>query len=161
AGQAIRALLDVDVTLVVNGAIRIGVEHRIGSSKDGHHGEIVLDATPGVVDCGLHVTGRFHPFVVDVNHELVAAYEVVVLPRARVARVNSLPALVMKLRAIAGDVNGTPGFGEGRRTVGLFLAVIGTRRAAAGIRDVVSEIGIEFGRFRAAARVPDGRLAAP
>ncbi len=103
---------------------------------------------------------RFHPFIVDVKNQLVAAHEVVVLPRARVASVSGLAALVTKFAAVARDVNGTLRFGKRSGAVGLFLSVVGRGRATGRIRNVVPEIRIEFVCFGATARIPNCWIAA-
>src|SRR5215204_4133970 len=95
---------------------------------------------------------------VHVDDELVAAHVIVVLPRARVAHVDRLSALVTKLGPVARDINRTLRFRERCGAVGLFLAVVSRRSTAASIRDTVREIGVELNCFGAATRIPNSRI---
>ncbi len=125
AGESIGALFDIDVAFVVNSVVRVGIEHRI-SRRENRDGLSVINR-------GLNVTIRFHSLVVNVHRQLVATHVIIVLPCARVARVNRLTTFMMKLAALARDVNRALCFRKRRGAVGLFLAVVSRRGLAASV----------------------------
>src|SRR5713101_5673443 len=101
--------------------IRIRIPHRVGRSEDGHCRCDSLLFTLRAIERALHPTFRRHLLIVNVDRELVCSYEVIILPGARIAGVDSHAVVMMKLSAVTDDVNGTLHFRERRRPVGLLL----------------------------------------
>ena len=82
------------------------------------------------------MTARVHPLFFTEQSYRIGAHEVVVLPHARVASVDSHARIVINLRAIGEQINRALHFAKWRRAVGLFLAVVGRLHFAAAVGDV-------------------------
>src|SRR5439155_1816739 len=113
--------------------IRIRVPHRFSGSKDRHYRCDSLLLALRVVERALHPTFGRHLLLVNIDRQLVCSYEVIILPGARVAGVDSHATVVMKLPVVADNVNGTLHFRERGRAVGLLLTVIRSRGLASAV----------------------------
>src|SRR5262249_28047045 len=133
----VSALLDINISVVMDGSFRVGVQHVICRREYRHDSRIAIYAALAIVNCTLDASDGGHFFVINVDVQGVAAHEVVVLPGAAVARVNCQPGIVMKLALVADDIDRTLGFGKWSGPVGLFLAVVSRSRLAATVGDLV------------------------
>ena len=94
------------------------------------------------------------------QHDPVRLDEVVVLPRARVARVDAYSLFVSKLRVRRRDEDRALDVLERRGPARLLLTVVGRQDFAARVRDFRRRVRINLGGLDARARIPRDGLAA-
>src|SRR5215213_1965727 len=155
------ALLYVDIALVVQQAVLVGVGHAARGREDrDDRARAVSLPSARLVEGALHVAFAVHSLLVAVEDDAVCLDEVVVLPRARVARVDARPRLVLKLRVGRRDEDRALDVLEGRGAARLLLTVVGRQDFAAGVRDFGDGVRVYLGGLQARARVPRDGLAA-